>query len=434
MADPDWKRLQKLNGGDAIWYSDPQLDVKDEIWLYSEGGELRVSSAGKLYKRDPKAERFSAPVMARHVLYRGGWRLYVDVSVRGDKALVRRGTLNGHHHVALVDASEVEELLARYRKLGFRDGNAWNPSSKKVLERQYLKDGKRYWSMHVDGNHTIEERKEKAHESWEAAVAYAEKRVRAKEKEGFVQYNQELWNAKYPNPEPKSVKGAPKKPSLPKGPKFPKPKDAFEAVDIAVAMLKDLHERIPSRHFVTELVDAKKDKKRIESAEEHVSFFVRLHKLRLGQWLKAKPLKPKKKESSWDYFLRVYGSATWIIDTNASEDLPGFYCGNVTGGGWSCLEISADVYDIGGLVDATGNDELEDLEPFHGGWDINRSFAFDNRSSNAAGERAIVPFDENTTDMPRKTPVSRIQPFGLWMHKRVSHLTRVAERNLRDLM
>ncbi|MCP3060168.1 hypothetical protein LXT21_15395 [Myxococcus sp. K38C18041901] len=434
MADTDWKRLQKLNGSDAIRRADPQFDSKDEVWFYSEDFELRVWSAGTLYKRDEQAVTFTAPVTARHVLYRGGWLLYVDVTVRGDKATVRRGTLNGHSHVALVDASGVEALLARYRSMGFRDGTPWNATSKKVLERQYRKEETKAWSMTVDGNHTIEERKEKAHASWEAAVAYAEKRVRAQEKAGFVQYNQELWPAKHPNPEPKPAKGAPKRPKPPKGTKFPKPKDAFEAVDIAVAMLKDLHERFPSGHFITELVDAKKDKKRIESAEEHVSFFVRHHKLRLGQWLKAKPLKPKKKESSWDYFLRVYGSATWILATNASEDLPGFYCGNVTGGGWSCLEISADVYDIGNLVDATGNDELEDLEPFHGGWDINRSFAFDNRASNAAGERAIVPFDENTSDMPKKTPVSRIQPFGLWMHQRVSQMTRIAERNLRDLM
>ena len=47
---PNWKHLQQLNGGEAIWYSDPQLSLKDEVWLYSAGGELRVWSAGTLHK------------------------------------------------------------------------------------------------------------------------------------------------------------------------------------------------------------------------------------------------------------------------------------------------------------------------------------------------------------------------------------------------
>ncbi|MBZ4398142.1 hypothetical protein K8640_13180 [Myxococcus sp. XM-1-1-1] len=150
--------------------------------------------------------------------------------------------------------------------------------------------------------------------------------------------------------------------------------------------------------------------------------------------MKARPLKPRKKESSWDYFLRVYGSITWIISANADEDLPCFHAGNVTGGGWSCMEIADDVYDINDLVEASGNEALEDLQPFHGGWHVDRSFAFDNRSVNAAGERAIVAFDESITDLPKKTPVGRIQPFGSWLHKRVSLLTSIAESNLSELL
>ncbi|QSQ18398.1 hypothetical protein JY572_24580 [Myxococcus landrumensis] len=116
-----------------------------------------------------------------------------------------------------------------------------------------------------------------------------------------------------------------------------------------------------------------------------------MHKRRLGRWRKAKPVTPKKGESSWQYFLRVYGSITWILGEDVDKGLPGFPCGNVSGGGWSCLEVGDDIYDIRGLVQATGNPAL-----------------------------------------PKETRPERIQPFGLWLHQHVTRLMRTAERNLRE--
>ncbi|MBN8226828.1 hypothetical protein JYK02_04815 [Corallococcus macrosporus] len=159
-----------------------------------------------------------------------------------------------------------------------------------------------------------------------------------------------------------------------------------------------------------------------------------MHKARIGRWRTAKPGKPKKRESSWDYFLRVYGSITWIVGSGADQDLPMFLCGNVTGGGWSCLEIADDVYDIEGLVEATGNTELENLRVFHGGWHTSRSFAFDARVVSPTGEQAIIPFDEGEAELPRPMKRERVQPFGLWLHKRVAQLARTAEENLREML
>ncbi|WP_242588443.1 hypothetical protein [Corallococcus macrosporus] len=432
---PDWKRLRKLNGGDPIWYSDPQLDTKDEVWLYTQGGALRVWSAGTLDKEDANVFKGLAPVERRHTLYRLGSLLHVDVEVRGAQSLIRRGTLNGAHLVSRIETSQVEALLARYRKLGFKDGAPWNATKKFVTRRQYHRAPDKYWGVLVDGEHVFEDSsKQTTCDSREAALARAEQRVRAREKAGFVLQNIELTSARFSNPEPRPAPNAPKRAPLPNRPSFPKPRDAFEAVDVAIAMLKDLHARMPTGHFVAEQLDAQEEKKRIATTVEHVSFFKRMHKARIGRWRTAKPGKPKKRESSWDYFLRVYGSITWIVGSGADQDLPMFLCGNVTGGGWSCLEIADDVYDIEGLVEATGNTELENLRVFHGGWHTSRSFAFDARVVSPTGEQAIIPFDEGEAELPRPMKRERVQPFGLWLHKRVAQLARTAEENLREML
>ncbi|MCP3138268.1 hypothetical protein [Pyxidicoccus xibeiensis] len=435
----NWKRLEKLNGGEPIWYSDPVLDTKDEVWFFAPNTRMRelcVWSQGVRDKHDPEAEQFGAPVTGRVTLYDlRGSQLYVDVEFRGDQAVLRRGVLNGASLYRLVPAGDIEALLARYRALGFREGTPWNVTKNRVTVRQYLKGTSTGWSVHVDGASMFEGfRNETPAASREAAIAGTEKCIRAREKAGFRLYNIELTSAAHPNPEPKPAKGTPTRAAPPKGPTFAKPKNAYEAVDTAIAMLRDLHERIPTGHFVAELIDVKKERKRVASVEPEVAFFTRMHKQRLGRWKDVKAAKPGKKESSWSYFLRVYGSITWILDSAVDDELPSFLCGNIAGGGWSCLEIADELYDTDSLVEATGNTDLEDLQVFHGGWHTHRSFAFDPRAVSPTGERPIIPFDESLQKLPRATKAERIQPFGLWLHKHVSRLVRTAERNLREVL
>ncbi|WP_342378116.1 hypothetical protein NVS55_02100 [Myxococcus stipitatus] len=430
-----WKRLQKLNGGDAILYLDPRLDTKDEVWFSSADGEPRVWSNGTLFKHDRKALKSSSPVSARSSLFLLKSDLFVDVEVRGSEAVVRRGLLNGSHNVTRIDADEVEALLARYRELGFRDGTPWNATRDLVTLREYRKgaSSSSRWTLKVDDTTTVEDsRKVTSHPDRDTAIAHANKRILAREKAGYILSNLELADADHANPTPKPAKGAPKRTALAKAPRFDKPRDAFEAVDTSVAMLKSLHERIPMLHLLVELMDTKQDAQRLDDVVPHVAFFTRLHKRRLGRWRKAKPGTPKKGESSWQYFLRVYGSITWILGENVDKGLPGFPCGNVSGGGWSCLEVGDDIYDIRGLVQATRNPALRHLEVFHGGWHTGRAFAFDSRSVSATGERAIHPFDEGTPTLPKEMRPERIQPFGLWLHQHVTRLLRIAERNLRE--
>ncbi|WP_158616128.1 MULTISPECIES: hypothetical protein [Corallococcus] len=88
----------------------------------------------------------------------------------------------------------------------------------------------------------------------------------------------------------------------------------------------------------------------------------------------------------------------------------------------------------GKLVEATGNADLEALFVFHGGWHTFKSFAFDSRVVSTTGERAIIPFDESMQKPPRPMKRERVQPFGLWLHKRASQLVRTAEGKLRELL
>ncbi len=426
----DWKRLQALNAEQPILFIEPRIDAKDETWFYAADSSLRVHSAGVLHQgREPGAT--SGPITARHAQYKLADELFVDVEVRGAHAVLRRGLLNGALVANTIPSSEVEPTLARYRKLGFKDGTPWNPNPSKVTLREYRSTTDK-WTVHVDGQSVFEDwTKETKTASREAALEAAEKAVAAKEEKGFALTLIELTKGRYPNPSPAVPKGVSKPKPPAARPVFPQPSNPFEAVDLAVARLKELHERLPRNHLVLELIDAEKDRARVEEVEAHPKFFLGMHSQRVGRWRKARKGKPKKGESSWSYFARVYGSITWILAGTADDDLPMFYCGNVTGGGWSPLEIAPALYDLTDVVEATGDASLNALEVFHGGWDRGLAFAFDKRAADDAGEHPILPFDDGDPSLPKrpKKPV----PFGDWLFARVEKLTRVAERNLREL-
>lgn len=426
-----WERIERLNAGEPIWYVDPCLDAEDEVWFYAPNNELRVSSGGVLYK-DQRVE--AAPRAAeRHTLYRVAAGLYVDVEVRGDRLVLRRGVLNGASVATDCEARELPAILARYRAIGFRDGTPWNPSKTRVTLREY-RDGAKAWTIHVDGDVVVEDRRtSKEAGSREAAIARAGDRIAAKERAGYALVLIELEKAAHPNPEPKAPKAAPARPTYARAPTQAKPADAFEAVDAAVAMLRDLHARVDRHHFIAECVDKEKGRARVAAVERHADFFLRTHEARVGRWLMAGPRRPRARESSWDYFLRVYGSITWIVDGAVDEGLPMFYCGNVTGGGWSCLEVADDVFDMDGHVEAVGEPALAQLVVFHGGWHHGLAFAFDTRVRSPASEAAIVPFSDETSELPRRPRAAAVKPFGAWLFARVRALAKVVERNIREV-
>lgn len=425
----DWERLERLNGGVAVYRTEPHLDRDDEVWFWDAKYNVQISSEGKLVKRERVTPPPGLPT-ARHTLYVVDKQLFVDIEIYASRAVLRRGLLNGDLVATSIPATDVDRVLARYRALGFRDGSAWNATPQRVTVREYRKGGK--WTVHVDGNVVVEDwRHETKRANRTAAITLAEQRIAAQRKAGYALRLIELTKASYANPKPLAVRGASKRAAIAKRPVFATPNNAYAAVDTAIAMLRDLHERLPTHHFVAELVDAKADRARIEASEGHAKYFVSMHRKRLGRWRSVKPGAPRRGESSWQYFVRTYGSVTWILGTEADADLEMFYCGNVSGGGWSCLEIGEHLYDMDGLIAATGQRELAALHVFAGGWHDDKSFAFDTRTSSPTGEHPIVAFGEAEARLAK--PGAKPVAFGVWLHARVSKLAKIIERNLREL-
>ena len=412
---------------------DALLDTGDEVWTYDPKSQLQITNGGRLAKAK-KPNSLVAAVEGRHTLYRIADSLFVDVEVRGMEATLRRGVLNGRELTTLIASNEIASTLAYYRKLGFRDGTPWHATKTRVTLREYRK-GTAQWTIHVDGTFAFENwRTPTKAASRDAAIALAEKKISAKERSGYTLRLIELKDAEHPNPEPKLPKSTPSQPQIAKRPSFPKPATAHGAVDSAIAILRDLHNRIDRFHFVAECVDAESDRTRVAAVEGNTDFFLNLHRPRVGRWRTAKPNTPKLGESSWSYFLRTYGSITWILDPSADAGLEMFYCGNVTGGGWSCLEIAEDIYDIDALADAVGNPALEVIDVFHGGWHTDRSFAFDTRTRGRTGDAAIIPFGERLVELPAPPRANTVKPFGDWLLGRVLTQTKLAEKNLRELL
>lgn len=414
--------------------TDALLDAGDEVWSYDPKAQLQISSGGKIAK-PKKAHGVEAPVEARHTLYRLADSLYVDVEVRGAESVLRRGVLNGHEVTTVINTVDVGSTLGHYRKLGFRDGTPWHATKTRVTLREYRK-GTAQWTIHVDGTFALENWKTPTRAaSRDAAIALAEKKIAAKERAGYALRLIELKDAEHANPEPKLPKSTPAAPQFGRRPAFPKPATAHGAVDSAIAMLRDLHSRIDRFHFVAECIDpgSASDRARLEAVEGHAAFFLNHHAARMGRWKTAKPNTPKLGESSWSYFLRTYGSITWILGTHVDRGLEMFYCGNVSGGGWSCLEIAEDIYDIDGLADATGNPALEVLDVFHGGWHDGKSFAFDTRTRGRTGDAAIIPFGEEIGELPPAPRANTVKPFGDWLLQRVLTQTKIVEKNIREI-
>ncbi|MFF1651005.1 hypothetical protein [Streptomyces sp. NPDC058240] len=432
----DWDRLIRLNGGEKIVYESPALDTPAEVWFYAPAWELRLWSAGGLVVHDTDAVTVADPVTARSTLYRLRDQLVVDVEVRSDTAVVRRGVLNGPLVASRIAPGDVAALLADYRALGFRDGAPWNATETRVTVREYRRDGTA-WTIRVDGEHTLEngQRVSTAGADRQAAIACAERLVRGKEEDGFSLHLIETFPAQHPNPRPVPPADVVLSATVPTAAPVPVPPDAFAAVDAAVSILTDLHRRIPTAHFVTELLDVPQDQARVEESEGHANFFLDMHAKRVGRWRSAQPGTPRADESSWDYFARIYASITWVLHSEACAGLDMFYCGNVSGGGWSCLEIdSAGTYDTDDHADAVDNPELAELFVFHGGWHYDQSFAFDQRVCSPSGEHPVVPFSDTLECLPPPALPSTVEPFGMWLYHRVSDLAEQAERNLCELL
>ncbi|WNG50694.1 hypothetical protein F0U60_46155 [Archangium minus] len=213
----------------------------------------------------------------------------------------------------------------------------------------------------------------------------------------------------------------------------------YAAVDRAVAKVRAFIEELPAGQLVVEAVTPehlKTEAKRIGEG----AFFVRMHKARSGRWNKPPPRRAPGKGSSFDYFLQRYGTLTWVV-SHELGDVDGFYCGNVSGGGWGVLEIGPSFNEDAGLDALAEAPEfaeygLEHALVFHGGWG-HQGYIMDGRVTFGHGEHPIYPFsiDEPLQGLPVTRQLGKKKPrtssFGAWLEQEVNRQVRALRPKLK---
>ncbi len=413
MGDDElWERLEWLNEGGRISYVEPDFDAPGETWFRASGNDLRVFSIDTLYKETVALP--GAPCVSRAVYYHKRCGVFVELAEYPDELVMTFAVNNGDHVQTKLDPGERAERVAHYRELGFRQIGSWHVSPGTVLAREYRDDQNKV-VVKVDGTDVFIGREEISHTDRAAAEATAEQRVAELAQQGYRFHLMESWRARHENPpEVDPVKVPALRAYEPVG-------SPNEAVDQAIAKLTEIDALFRHGHLIVELLDVPADGDRLRSLG-HGEFFTDMHAERIGRW--RRPAEVEDAGSSFDYFVRRYGSVTWVM-TDAPDELDCFYCGNVSGGGWSPLEIRANEYDTEDLAAATGNAELAKLHVFHGGWHHGHSYAFDTRFASPEGEHPIVYFDESD-DEPLPEQPATIEPFGYWLLRRVDELVAIA--------
>lgn len=420
----EWKRIEEL-AGERIDYVDPPLFLDDEVWFYRQGGRLAVALDGALV---PAATPSAGPVSARRTLYDVLRELIVDIEVRGGRLVVRRGVLNGAMHLGEARAVDVDALVRRYAARGFTEATPWGFPPFGSLSRQ-LHDGATWATVRVDGadlhlsggRRWYDEACVEHHRRDDEAIAAAERRLADLEAAGFTLRNLELLD-------PPSVDSQ----TLDKIVAFVGAEDPHDAVDRAVEALRQLARDYPRGHLLVEELDLRSDGARL--AELGLGdFFVDMHEHRIGRWRDLPG--PERVGSSYAYFLARYATLTWIIAPALDHQLPTFLCGNVSGGGWSPLEIGEGLADASPLADERPGHGYEDALVFHGGWG-RTGYLFDRRQASPTGEWAIYPIcldgpqDEDPPADDELDDPASIEPFGFWFEREVYALVEVIRPRL----
>ncbi len=410
MAKTDWARLEAIAGG-KVYYVDPPLSFDDEVWFYPAAGKLSVWLAGELI---PTGELASGPVSDRRTLYDVLAQLFVDIERRGDALVVRRGLLNGVFHVASQPGEQLDALVDHYRARGFSEGSPWGFGLFGTASRQ-LRKHREHACISVVGSELrtsggarwYDNQRAESFANPAEASAAAERWIAEREAAGFELRNFELLD-------PLDVEIPELVPST----------DPFDAVERAVAALRSLTREYPRGHFLVEELDPQRDAAQLE-AMGYDEFFIDMHTASFNRWQRLP--EPPREGSSFAYFIARYGSLTWIVSPALDHQLPTFYCGNVSGGGWSALQLGEELGDAEPLADETPGHGYEHALVFHGGWGRTGYF-FDRRQASPTGEWSIHPIcldgpqEEDPPADGELADPSTIEPFGVWLERHVHEL------------
>lgn len=400
-----WIPIREALGAEEPGYT--YVDFPDECWFSIKDRGLRVWSQGVMHL-DPAPTPVSVP-RSRQVFFHYDEGCWVELTEYAEGGRLICAVDNGAFFRAALDPSQFAAKAAHLGGLGFREVNAWNLSADTILWREYRRERTEKVVVSVDGV-VCSGREDATCDSREAAEARGEAEIRALLEDGYELVRMEQWDAQHENPPVAS------EPALPELRDYPEPQSANEAVDQAIARITELHRLLPNGHLVVELLDLPDAQPRLDAlGHEH---FTEWYSEQLGRWLE--PGSGDGATSSFDYFVKRYGTLTWVVRSGSPDDLPTFYVGNVCGGGLSPLQINS--HDYGYLeehADAMEEPRYLELNVFHGGWHDGMSYAFDTRFTSPDGEHPIIHFDEcEPTDFDDTAPES-IQPFGFWLLERV---------------
>lgn len=394
------------------------VDTPGEVWARQVEGYvyvLRVAREGRVVDPADASALPRSRAKERHVFWRLADRMVLEREVHDEGVVVRRAHLNGPVHTSLEPADAATprgELLP-----GFRAVSPWEIQPFGRFHRQYVRreNGNiaEVWVVSTKGVEVAtsggvgkpwyEDPKVETCASPESAVARAEELIAERLRAGFELYLIELLDAIRHHPTP----------PLEKTP------DPCRAVDAAVERVRALRRRYPRGHFLVEELDPVRDADTL-SAFGYGKSFVEMHAGKFDRW-NAIP-EAIREGSSFEYFLTRYGSLTWIVSGAIDRGLPMFYCGNVTGGGWCCLEVGDIDVDLSVLDEGYPGLGYGEARAFHGGWG-QTGYLFDRRVASMTGEHPIYPFslDGPMDDLMPETPIDPegIEPFGHWLEREV---------------
>lgn len=391
----------------------PLVDAADEVWALRLDRfvyRLLVWRDGRVIESCATPD---SPVRRREAAFDLFRSTVIELEHGDETVVVRRAQLNGALHTACEPAGP--RGFERERALGFRPASAWEVPPFGRVHRQYLRE-REVWVISVAGDEVRQTGGARWHDdprterlgSPDAAIARAEELIAERTRAGFALRLIELLDETQWH----------------EAPPFTPSADPYTAVDAAVEQIRALTRSQPRGHFVIEERDPVRDAAVLDELG-YGEFFIDMHRESFDRWsaIAAAP----RAGSSFEYFLARYRSLTWIVGSCVASGLPTFYCGNVSGGGWCCLELADLDYDTSGADGLYPDRGYARGRVFHGGWG-RYGYIMDTRVASAAGEHPIYRFSDDgpidRDDLMPETPAdpAAIEPFGCWLERHVHEL------------